>query len=49
MSKFESDPSIVSLPDPVWVLDEGGAPTWAEFLDTMKVKADLYWSYLDEG
>ena len=39
MSKFEADPSTVSLPDPVWVLDEGGAPTWAEFLETMKVKA----------
>ena len=44
MSKFEADPSTVSLPDPVWVLDEGGAPTWAEFLETMKVKAfDQYW------
>ena len=39
MAKFEADPSSVSLPDPVWVLEGGDAPSWSEFLETMKVGA----------
>ena len=39
MSKFEADASSVSLPDPVWVMEGGGAPTWSEFLETMKVSS----------
>ena len=38
MAKFEADPSSVSLPDPVWVLEGGDAPSWSEFLETMKVR-----------
>jgi hypothetical protein len=37
MAAFEADPSAVVLEGPVWVSEEAGVPTWAQFLDGMKV------------